>query len=657
MPWKHSQPWISGRTLTLVVSLTVVGMLTLSGAPLMAGEGSNHLPRAVDLNSDPDIFETNLVAQEAEVDLGNGLLARAQTFNGTVPGPEFKLKLGDRVIVHFTNRLPEPSSIHWHGIELDNESDGTGITQNPVLTGETFTYRFIVPRPGIFFYHSHIAPTNPSFKGYYGSIIVKDPAEQKLIARKVLPTKRNTMTLVLGDTTVCKAAGSNDAVTFPADPTLPWVGTEELPGNPPFPGLLAAPSPEDLCETPRDHHGAIIDPPVPLAAGDIPNIEPGVQAHGTCNPPGSCPAPRTNEGQLVLTNGKVPAARSGSPSAPGPLSPGADVTNVKAGEGIRLQLASATTTRYLRLRMTDQTGQQVTLFRIGGQGGLLDAVRVEGGIQGSLNTLYKPGEILLPVAAREDVVFVVPEGKKGDIVTLWTLDYPRIGAGPSPVPGQGAFSGLPSVPVAHFRIVGAASKNERFTIAAGDPLLLNPAVNAPTEDLKGLPVDALIDPPPATGSADETLSLTTAGLPAIDNVDGFLFDVGLPGGDFETIPSIASSRFAALGDLLELTISNESNVGGGAAHHPWHPHGFSIQPVRFVENAGGTTVFEFDYNEFVDVVDIPPGHSLVYRVRLDDRPKSDFATAGGALGRWAMHCHIFFHAGLGMITELQVVEP
>ena len=213
----------------------------------------------------------------------------------------------------------------------------------------------------------------------------------------------------------------------------------------------------------------------------------------------------------MLTNGKVPAARGGSPSAPGALAPGADVINVKAGEGVRLQLASAATTRYFRLRMTDQTGQQVTLFRIGGQGGLLDAVRVEGGIQGSLNTLYKPGEILLPVAAREDVVFVVPEGKNGDIVTLWTLDYPRIGTGPSPVPGQGAFSGLPTVPVAHFRIVGAASRNERFTIAAGDPLLLHPAVNAPIENLKGLTPDALIDPPPATGSADETLRLTTEG--------------------------------------------------------------------------------------------------------------------------------------------------
>src|SRR4029453_7490871 len=46
---------------------------------------------------------------------------------------------------------------------------------------------------------------------------------------------------------------------------------------------------------------------------------------------------------------------------------------------------------------------------------------------------------------------------------------------------------------------------------------------------------------------------------------------------------------------------------------------------------------------------------LVYRVRIDDRLKEDFITAGGALGRWAVHCHIFFHAGLGMISQLVII--
>ncbi len=91
------------------------------------------------------------------------------------PARLIRVKVGDKIIVHFTNNLPIPASIHWHGIELTNRSDGTGITQDPVPTGGTFTYDFIVPRQGIFFYHSHIAPTNPEFKGYYGPLIVEDP--------------------------------------------------------------------------------------------------------------------------------------------------------------------------------------------------------------------------------------------------------------------------------------------------------------------------------------------------------------------------------------------------------------------------------------------------------------------------------------------------
>jgi FtsP/CotA-like multicopper oxidase with cupredoxin domain len=599
-------------------------------------QGGGNLPTAVDINPNPNIFETNLVAVEAMVDLGNGVLAKAETFNGSVPGPLFKLKVGDRVIVHFTNNLPEASSIHWHGIEVPAFSDGTGIVQNPVLPpGGTYTYSFIIRRPGVFFYHSHIKPTNQSFKGFYGPIIVEDAAESKLISKKVLPNSGNTKQLVIGDVTVCKAALSNDAATFPADATgtVPWAGTEIGLGN--FPGLTAAPTPKDLCETPRDHFGAPLGGPLP--AGTIPFIEP---AHPGCSTPGGC---RTIEGQLIVTNGKVPAARAGSPAAPGLLAPGADVINVKAGEGVRLQLLGATATRYVRLRMTGPTGQPVTLFRVGGQGGLLDRVRVEGGVQGTLDTNFNKGEILLAVAEREDVVFVVPEGKQGDTFTLWTLDYKRIGEGDH-------FSRLPTVPVAHFQIVGAASKNEKFAIAEGDPLLVHPAVNAPIENLKVLATNPLSSVPAGTvGTTNQTIQLTNVGLPQIDGVDGFLFDEGLPGGDFTTIPNLVSTRFAKIGDVLELTVKNTT-----ATHHPWHAHGFSFQPVRLLD-AGGATILEFNYNEFVDLVDIPVMAQLVYRVRIDDRLKEDFITAGGALGRWAMHCHIFFHAGLGMISELVII--
>lgn len=68
-------------------------------------------------------------------------------------------------------------------------------------------------------------------------------------------------------------------------------------------------------------------------------------------------------------------------------------------------------------------------------------------------------------------------------------------------------------------------------------------------------------------------------------------------------------------------------------------------------------VLTFDYNELIDTFDIPNDHSLIFRVRLNDRPRMDWTSPGGALGRWLFHCHITFHAMLGMISELVVLEP
>ncbi|GJQ57062.1 MAG: hypothetical protein HKUEN07_36310 [Rhodocyclaceae bacterium] len=80
----------------------------------LAAEPGN-LRLAEDLNPDPHILELRLVAEPATVDLG-GVNAHAFTFNGAIPGPELRLKVGDEVIAHFTNRLPEPVSVHFHGI-------------------------------------------------------------------------------------------------------------------------------------------------------------------------------------------------------------------------------------------------------------------------------------------------------------------------------------------------------------------------------------------------------------------------------------------------------------------------------------------------------------------------------------------------------------
>ena len=93
---------------------------------------------------------------------------------------------------------------------------------------------------------------------------------------------------------------------------------------------------------------------------------------------------------------------------------------------------------------------------------------------------------------------------------------------------------------------------------------------------------------------------------------------------FDSIPATAtglsylsSNRSPAhIGDVLELTVRNETN-----AAHPYHLHGFSMQPVRMTDNSG-TTLYDWDYDEFLDTIDVQGMQSYVFRVRLDDRPKA-----------------------------------
>lgn len=79
-------------------------------------------------------------------------------FNGSAPGPTIQANEGDRVRIIFDNHLPEPTGIHWHGIELPNDMDGVpGVTQKLVMPGERYVYEFTLHQNGTFFYHPHMA--------------------------------------------------------------------------------------------------------------------------------------------------------------------------------------------------------------------------------------------------------------------------------------------------------------------------------------------------------------------------------------------------------------------------------------------------------------------------------------------------------------------
>lgn len=147
---------------------------------------------AEDRNPDPRIVEVEIDARVAPVRITPTLTVQAWTYNGGIPGPVIRARAGDRLIVHFTNHLPQPSTIHWHGLRVPIQMDGVpDISQPPVPTGGEFTYDFTVPDAGTFWYHPHVMSAAQVGFGLYGAIVVEDPAERVGVS--------DELTLVLSD--------------------------------------------------------------------------------------------------------------------------------------------------------------------------------------------------------------------------------------------------------------------------------------------------------------------------------------------------------------------------------------------------------------------------------------------------------------------------
>lgn len=96
-------------------------------------------------------------------------------YDGLVPAPVIRVKQGDRVRRRFRNEVPDPSSVHWHGIRIDNAMDGvSGLTQKAVAPGETFDYDFVVPDAGTYWYHAHNRSYEQVARGLRGALIVEE---------------------------------------------------------------------------------------------------------------------------------------------------------------------------------------------------------------------------------------------------------------------------------------------------------------------------------------------------------------------------------------------------------------------------------------------------------------------------------------------------
>ena len=124
------------------------------------------------------VKEFHLVAEPVVRELAPGMKANLWGYNGQSPGPTIEVVEGDRVRIFVTNKLPEHTSVHWHGQRLPNGMDGvTGLTQPGIQPGKTFVYEFVARRPGTFMYHPHADEMAQMAMGMMGFWVThpKDP--------------------------------------------------------------------------------------------------------------------------------------------------------------------------------------------------------------------------------------------------------------------------------------------------------------------------------------------------------------------------------------------------------------------------------------------------------------------------------------------------
>jgi FtsP/CotA-like multicopper oxidase with cupredoxin domain len=216
--------------LTLLTLLTLSGSLVALSSPHETYSASlaRDRPNAdganpgvlVNISKLPRTVEVNITAAVTSLSMQPGVTTEAFAYNGQVPGPTLDVREGDQVIVHFRNDLPEPTTVHWHGIHLPFESDGSPF--HPIKPGETHDYAFTV-RPGTagtYWYHPH-PDHRTGFaigKGLFGGIVVH-------AADDPLPAMQEKL-LILSDNRFLH----DGAIDFP-DPSSHHGGVDEENGR------------------------------------------------------------------------------------------------------------------------------------------------------------------------------------------------------------------------------------------------------------------------------------------------------------------------------------------------------------------------------------------------------------------------------------------
>jgi FtsP/CotA-like multicopper oxidase with cupredoxin domain len=180
---------VSGRAQAAAIPEASIGSLAATQPPLAPAAGPPYRP-VVTLNGwtlpfrmNGDWKEFHLVAEPVRREIAPGMIAHLWGYNGQSPGPTIEAVEGDKVRIFVTNRLPEHTTVHWHGLLLPNGMDGVGgLTQPHINPGKTFVYEFVLRRSGTFMYHPHADEMVQIAMGMMGSFIIhpRDPGEQRV---------------------------------------------------------------------------------------------------------------------------------------------------------------------------------------------------------------------------------------------------------------------------------------------------------------------------------------------------------------------------------------------------------------------------------------------------------------------------------------------
>jgi FtsP/CotA-like multicopper oxidase with cupredoxin domain len=149
----------------------LAGIAGLSALPLLPVRGSAQVAQ------ESKVVQARLVAAPASAQIAPEKYPATDVwaYNGSLPGPVLRARQGDRLRVNIQNALEEATTVHWHGIRLPNAMDGVPyITQRPIEPGQDFTYEFVLPDAGTFFYHPHQRSYEQLARGLAGALIVEE---------------------------------------------------------------------------------------------------------------------------------------------------------------------------------------------------------------------------------------------------------------------------------------------------------------------------------------------------------------------------------------------------------------------------------------------------------------------------------------------------